>query len=32
MKQAIVTMKDGSTFVFDYGLLNPKNLIAAINN
>jgi hypothetical protein len=32
MKQAVVTMKDGSTFVFDYGLLNPKNLIAAINN
>jgi len=32
MKQAVVTMKDGSTFVFDYGLLNPKNLIAEINN
>ena len=32
MKQAVVTMKDGSSFVFDYGLLNPKNLIAAINN
>lgn len=32
MKQAVVTMKDGSTFVFDYGLLNPKNLIAEINS
>lgn len=31
MKQAVVHMKDESTFVFDYGLLNPKNLIAAIN-
>ncbi len=32
MKQAVVTMNDGSTFVFDYGMLNPKKLIAAINN
>lgn len=31
MKQAVVTMKDGSVFVFDYGMLNPKNLISAIN-
>jgi len=31
MKQAVVTMQDGSTFVFDYGMLNPKKLIAAIN-
>jgi hypothetical protein len=31
MKQAVVTMKDGSTFVFDYGMLNPKKLIAQIN-
>ncbi len=31
MKQAIVAMKDGSSFVFDYGMLNPKKLIAAIN-
>jgi hypothetical protein len=31
MKQAIVTMDDDSVFVFDYGLLNPKNLIAQIN-
>jgi hypothetical protein len=32
MKQAVVHMKDGSSFVFDYGMLNPKKLIAAINN
>jgi hypothetical protein len=32
MKQAVVHMKDGSTFVFDYGLLNPKKLIATIND
>ena len=31
MKQAIVTMVDGSVFVFDYGMLNPKNLIAQVN-
>jgi hypothetical protein len=31
MKQAIVAMKDGSSFVFDYGMLNPKKLIATIN-
>jgi stringent starvation protein B len=31
MKQAVVTMKDGSQFVFDYGMLSPKNLVAAIN-
>ena len=31
MKQAVVHMKDGSSFVFDYGMLNPKKLIAAIN-
>ena len=31
MKQAVITMKDGSTFVFDYGLLSLKGLIAAIN-
>jgi len=31
MKQAVVTMKDGSVFVFDYGMLNPKNLISAIS-
>ncbi len=32
MKQAVVSMNDGSTFVFDYGMLSPKNLIAAINS
>lgn len=32
MKQAVVHMKDGSSFVFDYGLLNPKKLIATIND
>lgn len=31
MKRAVVTMNDGSRFVFDYGLLSPKNLVAAIN-
>lgn len=31
MKQAVVTMQDGSTFVFDYGMLSPKKLVAAIN-
>jgi len=31
MKQAVVTMTDGATFVFDYGMLNPKNLISQIN-
>lgn len=32
MKRAVVTMKDGSTFIFDYGMLSPKKLIAAINS
>ena len=31
MKQAVVHMKDGSKFVFDYGMLSPKKLIATIN-
>ena len=31
MKQAVVTMNDGSSFVFDYGMLNPKKLVAQIN-
>ncbi|VAV93765.1 hypothetical protein MNBD_ACTINO01-102, partial [hydrothermal vent metagenome] len=31
MKQAVVTMNDGATFVFDYGMLNPKKLVAQIN-
>ena len=31
MKRAVVTMQDGSNFVFDYGLLSPKKLVEAIN-
>jgi len=31
MKRAVVTMKDGSSFVFDYGMLSTKKLVAAIN-
>ncbi|MEN8114740.1 MAG: hypothetical protein ABFS21_10155 [Actinomycetota bacterium] len=31
MKRAVVTMKDGSEFVFDYGMLSTKKLVAAIN-
>ena len=31
MKQTVVTMNDDSVFVFDYGMLNPRNLIAQIN-
>lgn len=31
MKRAVITMKDGSQFVFDYGMLSTKNLVAAIN-
>jgi len=32
MKQAVVTMKDGQRFVFDYGLLSVKKLVAAIES
>ncbi len=32
MKQAIVAMKDGQQFVFDYGLLSVKKLVAAIES
>lgn len=32
MKRAVVTMNEGSTFVFDYGMLSPKKLIATINS
>jgi hypothetical protein len=32
MKQAVVTMKDGQQFVFDYGLLSVKKLVAAIES
>ena len=31
MKRAVVTMVDGSTFVFDYGMLSTKKLVAVIN-
>jgi len=31
MKRAVVTMNDGTDFVFDYGMLSPKKLVAAIN-
>ncbi len=32
MKQAVVTMNNGEEFVFDYGLLSVKNLVAAIES
>ncbi len=31
MKRAVIKMKDGSEFVFDYGMLSTKKLVAAIN-
>ena len=31
MKRAVITMKDGSEFTFDYGMLSPKKLVAALN-
>ena len=31
MKRAVITMKDGSEFTFDYGMLSTKKLVAAIN-
>ena len=31
MKRAVITMSDGTDFVFDYGMLSPKKLVAAIN-
>ena len=31
MKRAVITMADGSEFVFDYGMLSTKKLVAAIN-
>lgn len=31
MKRAVITMNEGSIFVFDYGMLSPKKLIATIN-
>ena len=32
MKQAVVTMTDGQTFVFDYGMLSVKKLVATIES
>ena len=32
MKRAVVTMKDGQQFVFDYGMLSVKNLVGAIES
>lgn len=32
MKQAVVTMKDGQEFVFNYGMLSVKNLVATIES
>ena len=31
MKRAVITMTDGTEFVFDYGMLSPKKLVAAVN-
>jgi hypothetical protein len=31
MKRAVIAMYDGSEFTFDYGMLSPKKLVAAIN-
>lgn len=32
MKQAVITMTDGQSFVFDYGMLSVKKLVAAIES
>ena len=32
MKRAVVTMSDDAVFVFDYGMLSPKKLVAALNS
>jgi hypothetical protein len=32
MKRAVITMKDGQVFTFDYGLLSVKKLVAAIQS
>lgn len=32
MKRAVVTMKDGQVFVFDYGLLSVKKLVESIES
>jgi hypothetical protein len=31
MKRAVIMMNDGSEFTFDYGMLSPKKLVAAVN-
>ena len=31
MKQVVVTMTDGQRFVFEYGVLSVKKIVAAIN-
>ena len=32
MKRAVITMNDGSQFTFDYGMLSPKKLVAALQS
>lgn len=32
MKRAVITMKDGQSFVFDYGMLSVGKLVAAIDS
>jgi hypothetical protein len=32
MKRAVVTMQGGETFVFDYGMLSVKKLVAAVES
>ena len=32
MKRVLITMSDGSEFLFDYGMLSTKKLVAAINS
>ena len=31
MKQVVVTMSDGQRFIFEYGMLSVKKIVAAIN-
>ena len=32
MKRVLITMSDGSEFLFDYGMLSTKKLVAALNS
>ena len=32
MKRTVVTMKDGQSFIFDYGLLSVRKLVETINS